>query len=294
MDQEIVRRRLMDWLQGGAEGQDLPAENESVWDLWPVALRFDDQGKPYAKVLDEDTGRLYRIDVSVSGNDVTFGKFVEVMEQDVPVAAAAGNRPPGRVWASRADVRPTPTDEETDMDIAALREAAGLTAEQLPDDATPEQITEALRLPVGEAPVEKPEGEQQAPPLEEKPAEQQVAASAPPPGTRIVDEQEWETVKAGSAEGARLAKEKAEQERERTIKAAMSEGRFAPARKAHYETLWQADPEGTKHLLTASADKGGLAPNTVPVSAQSTQPQDEPGEQQGTGLFPHIYDNQEA
>lgn len=303
MDQDIVRRRLIDWIEGGADDT-LPDENESPWDLWPVALRFDDQGKPYAKVLDEGTGRLYRVDIKVSGNDVSFGPFQEVVEQDVPVAAAAANVQRGRVWASRADQRPTPPNKEKDMDIAALREAAGLTAEQLPDDATPEQVTEALRIP-----VEGKAGEQEqtpAPKPEEKPAEgtpgetpEQVAAKAgftPPKGTRLVDEEEWETVKAGAQTAHDLAKRDAEQDRDRTLKAAMSEGRFAPSRKAHYEAMWQADPDGTRTLLTAKAEDGGLAKNTVPVEAKGTESQADinAADGEGTGLFPHLDQKTEA
>lgn len=293
MDQEIVRRRLMDWIQGGADGQDLPESNDSVWDLWPVALRFDDQGKPYAKVMDEGTGRLYSVSIAVSGNDVTFGPFVEVMEQDVPVAAAA-DRPAGKVWASRADVRPTPTDEETDMDIAALREAAGLTAEQLPDDATPEQVTEAMRLP-----VEPPEEEEEVP-TPEAPAEtpEPVAASAKlPEGVVAIDKATLETLQAGAQTAQQIAAKQAREDRDRVIASAVREGRFAPAQRENYERLWDSDPDGTRKLLTASAEDGGLAPNTISVEARATMEQDTGGQQdngRGTGLFDHLYEKQGA
>lgn len=272
MDQDIVRRRLIEWMMAGADGT-LPPENESPWDLWPVALRFDDGGKPYAKVLDEGTGRLYRVDISVKGNDVTFGKFVEVVEQDVPVAAAAGERSHGVVWASRADVRPTPREEEQDMDIAALREAAGLTAEQLPDDATPEQITEAIRAANTEPnPEPSPEPD---PVVEPEPEAQPIAASAAlPDGVVAVDREEWERVQAGAQAGLDLQTRQAREDRDRVIAAAIREGRFAPARREHYEAMWASDAEGARTLLSAAADAGGLAPNTVPVEALGREPQD--------------------
>jgi hypothetical protein len=58
------------------------------------------------------------------------------------------------------------------------------------------------------------------------------------------------------------------------IAAALAEGRFAPARREHYERAWQADPEGTRHLLTASETDGGLAPNTIPVQARGVERQE--------------------
>lgn len=298
MDQDIVRRRLIDWIESGAD-DNLPDENESPWDLWPVALRFDDAGKPYAKVLDEGTGRLYRVDIKVSGNDVEFGDFVEVVEQDVPVAAAAGNGPRGTVWASRADQRPTPKPtEEHEMDISALREAAGLTAEQLPDDATAEQIRDAIRATNTQEPG-KPD-ESDTPEAEDTPDErpEPVAASAAKPGKLpdgviAIDAEELAHLKAGADTAAKLAKERADEKRNRVFAAALKEGRFAPARRSHYEQAWERDPEGTEHLLTASADEGGLAPNLVPVEARGTEPQDTPAGLSatgGTGLFDHLYE----
>jgi len=49
------------------------------------------------------------------------------------------------------------------------------------------------------------------------------------------------------------------QERDRILSAACSEGRFSPARLAHYTKMYDADPEGARRLLTAAEDQGGLA-----------------------------------
>jgi hypothetical protein len=70
---------------------------------------------------------------------------------------------------------------------------------------------------------------------------------------------------------------------------AMDEGRFAPSRREHYLQAWERDPEGTRHLLTAKAEDGGLAPNLVPVQARGTSPQaDAANDNVGTGLFPEL------
>jgi hypothetical protein len=70
------------------------------------------------------------------------------------------------------------------------------------------------------------------------------------------------------------------------IAAAIQQGRFAPARREHYVRAWAADPEGTRTLLTASEEDGGLAPNTIPVQARGAQPQDDlSATTEGTGWF---------
>jgi hypothetical protein len=48
---------------------------------------------------------LYRVDFAVKGNEVTFSSFVEIVEQDVPVAAAARPLAPLAVWATREESR---------------------------------------------------------------------------------------------------------------------------------------------------------------------------------------------
>lgn len=185
------------------------------------------------------------------------------------------------------------------MDISAIREAAGLTAEQLPDDASPEQVAEALRstpapeAKPGDPPVTEPAAE--AKPGDEpeaKPAEPEpVAASAPKPpeGTTLIDSEELAHLRAGAETATRLAKEQAEKERDAVFAKAMEEGRFAPARREHYAKAWERDPEGTRHLLTAKAEDGGLAPNLVPVEARGASPQaDAVNDNLGTGLFPEL------
>jgi hypothetical protein len=294
LDQDIVRRRFVDSLEEGEV--EMPPDVQSQWALWPCAIRFDSGGNAYLKVEDESTGRLYRYDFAITGNEVTFTFKTEVMEEDTPVAAGAPRPQTVQVWASRAESRPTPKQEEHDVDISAIREAAGLTAEQLPDDATPEQVADALRTTPapeakpGDEPITEPTGEKP----EEKPAEEEpapVAASAPklPEGTTLIDSEELEHLRAGAKTAIDLAKSAAEKERDQVFAKAMDEGRFAPSRREHYLQAWERDPEGTRHLLKAKAEDGGLAPNLVPVQARGTSPQaDAANDNVGTGLFPEL------
>ena len=55
----------------------------------------------------------------------------------------------------------------------------------------------------------------------------------------------------------------------RVIAAAVAEGRIPTSRIRHYADAWQANPDGTRTLLTAAPDKGGLAPGLPPSGAQT-------------------------
>jgi hypothetical protein len=307
LDQDLVRRRFYDMVESGEI--DLP-DGVVGWDLWVRSMRFDDDGKPYLKVEDDGSGRLYRVDFTVSDSDVTFGDFVEVVEQDVAVAAAteAMRRPPLAIYASRAESRAivqATNRQEAGMNpehIRRLRERAGLTEADLPDDATDEQINSALDR-VGPSAETQPNGDDngsgsepnteegagadtgnrpadagggEGNPAETEPQPSGVAAAAAqlPAGMVVVDEATLRQLRQGAEPAQQLAARQAREDRDRVLAQAMQEGRFPPARRGHYESMWQADPEGTRTLLTAAADKGGLAPGTVPVSEAGTAPQE--------------------
>jgi hypothetical protein len=297
MDQDIVRRRFYEAIE--ADGFELPEGVDSFFDVWICAVRFDAQGAPYLKVVDEASGRLYRVDFSISGNDVTFANgpdWAEVVEEDVPVAAGAARPRTVAVWASRVASRPeTPESGDDEMDVAQIREAAGLTAEQLPDDATPEQVATALRQPVEVPPAPSAEaGEtppaETAPPAETPP----IAASAPPEGTVQMDAEEHARLLRAAETAERLEEGQRIARRDELIAAAMAEGRFGRARRDHYARMYDTDPEGTKHLLTASAEDGGLAPGAVPRQEVGATSEADSQGQQGTGLFPQLNQRLEA
>lgn len=78
-------------------------------------------------------------------------------------------------------------------------------------------------------------------------------AALPPPG-----------VAASTARPSR----RGTSERDRVISAAIAAGRFSESRRPFYEDRWAADPEGTRVLLTAAPEEGGLAA----VEPESTTP----------------------
>jgi hypothetical protein len=273
LDQELVRRRFFDLADQGAEDLPIP-DGERGYDLWIRSLRFDDDGVPFLVVEAWESGRLYRYGFDVSGNDVTFALAGEVVEQYVTASAGAERRAPVAVWASRDESRAVMANRGGDVGMTdeqrrALAAGYGLD----PDTATETDImaaaTAAAEARQADPPEPTPEPEQ-VPEPEPVP----VAASQLPAGVVAIDAEELAALRQGAQTANTLAAERARTDRDSVLMAAMSQGRFAPARREHYERAWQADPEGTRHLLTASEADGGLAPNTIPVQARGVERQE--------------------
>lgn len=286
LDQETVRQRLYEALDGGE--LDLP-EGAKGYDLWIRSLRFDDAGKPYAKVTDEASGRLYRVDFKVSGAEVTFGKFVEIVEQDVPVAAAARPLAPLAVWATRDESRalasqPQPNTEDhsnmTDEQRRTLAASYGLD----PEKATEDDVMAAAATA---AEAHSTTGDDAPPPTV-------PAAPAVPEGFSLIDDETLEHLRTGAEAGLTVAAREARAERDRVISAAVSDGRIAPGRRGAFEAMWgdptadkvedrAGDPEGTRQLLAK------LAPGLVPVDMREVgsagEGDPDPADGGGTGWF---------
>jgi hypothetical protein len=248
-------------------------EGERGWDLWIRSLRFDDDGAPFLVVEAWESGRLYRYGFTVAGNDVAFTLAGEVVEQYV-AASAAGRRAPVAVWASRDESRAVMASRGGDVGMTdeqrrALAAGYGLD----PETATEADIMAAATAAAEARQAETPPAPTPEPEAAPEPEPVPVAASLPA-GVVAIDADELARLRAGAQTASELAAERATAQRDSVIAAALAEGRFAPARREHYERAWQADPEGTRHLLTASETDGGLAPNTIPVQARGVERQE--------------------
>lgn len=243
---------------------------------------------PSEVIADDDEGNCWSVPFTTDGKDeITFGEPVRVRETFVPVnasAAAVGQRVHQRnsqqVLASNLE-RPEkpapktaastaqPDDEEnTEMtiDLDKLRGRLGL-----PDDATEEQINEAL------AAEETPAAEETVTPTDEIPVEPvvpeaepagPVAASALPEGMVAVPADQWAAVQEGAKAGTQVAAAAETKRRDDTIAAAARVGKVAPAQREALCNM-HANPatrESFYTLLTAEVKDGGLAPGLVPVT----------------------------
>jgi hypothetical protein len=269
LDQELIRRRFYDSTEGNGDTVEIP-EGETGWDLWIRSMRFDDDGSAFLVVESMGSGRLYRYGFTVAVNEATFALTGEVAEQYTPVSAGAGRRAPVAVWATREQSRAVmaSTGGEVGMtpeQIAALAAGYGLD----PDTATEADIMAAAQAAADARAAEADSSETENAP------EPITARSAVPEGAVLIDADELARLRAGAQTAEQLAAERARADRDTVLRAAMGEGRFAPARREHWERQWEHDPDGTRQLLTASEADGGLAPNTIPVKARGITTHDD-------------------
>lgn len=155
-----------------------------------------------------------------------------------------------------------------DIDMDALRSRLGLSAEELPDDASAEQINEAIAAePEGSNDNGEPETEPEGTP-EGEPEPEPIAASALPDGMVAVPAEKWAEVQDGAKAGTELKSETEIAKRDKTIEAALKVGKVPPADKDSLVNMHAANPEGFYRLLTAEVADGGLAEGLVPVTEE--------------------------
>jgi Mu-like prophage I protein len=235
---------------------------------------------------------------------VSFGEPVKVVirYEDAPaVAASAGERRVIR-FASRAESRPAPTVEVNltqqgvkDKDVAAAmrRVAAASGLEPVPqtppaepeDNPTPPNegahmaLDEGLRQRLGLAedadeatilealdtalnPKQENDGTEQDK-AENEPAP--VAAGARlPEGVVTIDEAKLAELQAQAAEGVAARAQQRAEARDRDLNDAIKAGKIPPARREHWQRLYDTDPEGTKQTLAS------LSAGVVPLEDKGT------------------------
>jgi hypothetical protein len=196
------------------------------------------------------------------------------------------------VYATRAESRPVKATEKggSGLDTKALAKRLGL-----PEDATEEQIEAKLGEVLPASPADAPEtptGDLVTPesssttgPAPENPPAGLPSAQGPtttPPdpakgetdipqephvdaeGRIVMDAEQYQRLMASAESVAARDKRDTKAEDERTVQAAIGQGRIPPSRKEHYLKAMEADREGTRKLLTASVEEGGLAPDWFP------------------------------
>jgi hypothetical protein len=289
VDTEVVRRSYYD---------DLGADQ--FW--WWIRSMLVDPSELI--VEDEESGDLYRVPYEIKGDEVTFGDpvAVKIVYKDKPSSQQPGNTeaawevpalPKGStvaVYANRAESRPEQEGSDvtiaSEVDPVALRTSLGL-AEDASDDEVRTQLAAAgfVAPPGHEVP-----GASTTAPGSEVPGTSATAehvpggpdntatsgptdpaeaapVTTPPTGTVTVDAAVWQDTRRQAQQGATAFQRLEGQDRDGAIAAAIQEGRIPPSRRTHWEQSWERDPEGTRTLLTAAEDKGGLAKGLIPVKA---------------------------
>lgn len=301
-----VRRSFVEALKAG----DL--EGLSSWS-WIRAMQVD----PLELIVDDDeTGDMWRLPFSIEGKTISWDKPKKV---EIKYVNASQKRDPnakkllvnmltrdGQLiasWDSRVESRSDITNQEdpgmTPEQIRLLRGRLGLTEDQLPDNASQDQINAALAPPspdqqgvgpnagpgpVGDPPTPPPAvpetttvpspDQEGAGPNVTPPGAQPVAASQVPPGMSMVPTSEWSRMQT-QVTTLVTKDQKTEAESDMQVLAtACRMGKVFPAQRDHYKARLK-DPttrEAFLHLLTAPVEQGGLAENLVPVTARGTDP----------------------
>ncbi len=308
-----VRRAFVEALQAGT------LEGLSSWS-WVRAMQID----PFELIVDDDsTGEMYRLPFTIEGKVVSFEKPKKV---EIKYVNASQKRDPNArkllvdhlltrdrqvvaSWDSRAESRSDITNQEdpgmTPDQIRLLRARLGLTEDQLPDNASQDQINAALapspdqqgasptagpgpivndpsqvvqtvteERPVAPTPDQQGAGPTVGPPGTPQDQQVQVAASAMPPGMTMVPTTAWTTMQAQVSTLA-SAHQKGEEESDAQVLAtAARKGKVFPSQREFYAARLK-DPktrESFLHLLTATVERGGLAENLVPVEARGADP----------------------
>jgi hypothetical protein len=255
-------------------------------------------------VEDEDNGQLYRIPYSIKGEGVEFSEPipVKIVFKDKPKPKTKQE-----ARAALSMVLATSNREEfnrmtiaSGVDPVALRNALGLE-----DGASDDEVQTALasagwitppgrEVPAGgraagsEQPGTTESGTPQPTavpgsattqqdvsspdhPANDPRTSQPVAAPVPPVAASAdlvqMDRATYQRLVAGAETAERLDKTSRESERNHLIAQAVNDTKIEPSRVDHWRRKFDEDPEGTRHLLTASFEQGGLAPGVVPVQA---------------------------
>ena len=159
------------------------------------------------------------------------------------------------------------------LDPAKLREALGLNS-----SATDEEVRAAV-VASGFASV-TPLGKG-APEIGYN---QPVLKREDDPTVVRVDSSILDQLRKDAASGVEAYHKLHRQERDSTITAAINEGKFAPARREHWEKAWDRDPEGTKEAISSLSM--GLIPTGGPVGYLNQQTE---GDEADTQLYTSLY-----
>jgi ATP-dependent protease ClpP protease subunit len=160
-----------------------------------------------------------------------------------PAALAAQNHPATSVPGSTSQDAAAAGDTHQEGDAAMSFDETQLTALRqkvgVREDADPDTILAAI---------------------DEALQERSSATVSLPPGTTAIDEGTLAQLQADAAAGREARETQRQDHREQLASAAVADGRIPPARKQHWLSLLEADPEGTEAALAA------LPKGLVPVA----------------------------
>lgn len=253
------------------------AVEDRYW-WYPKAIRYDSIDGLSVIAMDDETGELFKLSVTVSGVDISFGDPVPVMEDypELPannlaasnalVAGMALANPLAMVvYASRVEAGgPEPTTTQkgvTGMDDTtrqALASQLGLSA-----DATEDQITATIST-LKAAAVTKPAVEDDKSDDKSDISNEDLLAAAAKSGLTLVDPATLEFLKAGAQTAVDLKAASAEGEITRIVTEAKMAGKIPPAAEASWKLRLSED------FASAKATIDAMQPGLIPVQLRGS------------------------
>jgi ATP-dependent Clp endopeptidase proteolytic subunit ClpP len=182
-----------------------------------------------------------------SGTDVT------VVHAPPPTTANPASETPAPTSPPAAPAPGVSNNQEgagMQIDPARLREAFGL-----PEAATDEEVRAAVVASGFASFTPFDQGGPQPTQIG-----QPVRNQGTPKGVVMIDASILGRLRKDAAAGQEAFSRLTRQERDQTIATAINEGKFAPARREHWEKAWDKDPEGTKQAIK------DLSKGLVPVT----------------------------
>lgn len=295
--------------------------HRAAWDMYEEDSRFCwicgifiDPNQVIVEAMD---GQLWRVDFTLNGEEVTFGEPAAVKIEYVPdekaeavsveastaarvyaaCNAVADGRTPVAVYASRDTSRRTTNKEASVSFIDAARKKLRLASDVSEDDvldAIPEPADEPATDPA--APPETDPADEPAPEGDPAPATDPapVQPEAASGNTMTVDRTAFAETQRQAEQGAQFAANARVERDDNALTAGIKDGRIAAAQRDEYAKRLASDrdngSEGTYALLTATAEDGGLAPDTIPVTMRGIGEQTAAATSGGdlNALFPQL------
>lgn len=264
---------------------------------------------PAVMIAEDENMEYWLVPYSTSASDVECGEpvqvFIQWVEKESGKVAASAAIPkefgqPAQVWASADESRPAGRENNHKeataamaIDIPALRSALGLSDTDLPDDATEEQINEALAAQAQAGSTDEPEGDDEQPGTPETEGDEPEGAQASANADVItVDRAIWEETRRGAQAGLELQRRQAREENAAFVDAAVQAGKISPATRESYLSQMNGPSNDGNGPAKASIRSliDGLPAGVIPVEeighseGESTKAQSS----EGTGLFPDL------
>lgn len=248
-------------------------DSDQYW-WWIRAVMLD----PNEVIVDDDEGGLFRVPFSMNKKgDVSWDDPIPVAIKyvDQPVSASTAGQVIASSYSSSEFSRPHGRDI-VNVDKGKLKKVLGMSADATEDDirktlAEKSDEEEVTGEPTTADPDQDESGSEGEESEESSESEGGVTPGTVPPGMPdapaqpgkmsgavLVDRETLATLQRNSNMGVQAWERQRKSDRDSYLHAAVQNGKFPPARFAHWQEAWDRDPDGIKAQIDSMPE--GLIP----------------------------------